>query len=378
MSAVAPPLVDGAGGAAGAAGPEARAFGPGARFPAGRAGWRSGPAVVGAGVLFALLLGTLALVWRARGVPPTAGDSPARWALARAALPAGDPGAVALLGSSRMRGDVCPKTLAARLPGRPAAQLGVDGFGFAGALRGLAGDETFRGLVVVGLTEFTFTEDPAATAAYTAARDPGPGGRWAERISAQVRARASVLHRNTTWRRVVPRALAAAPLPRDAIAEESPARFIAFDFAGTAPAAVAASRARWERPMEDRLRAPPRSPADRRAAWDAAAARVTRQARRIAARGGRVAFVRMPTEGARRAAAAAEYPRQDYWDRFAAGFAGKSDGADDAGGAVTAVHFEDVPALGGLRCPDGSHLDAADRPAFTRALLDELARRGVL
>jgi hypothetical protein len=40
-------------------------------------------------------------------------------------------------------------------------------------------------------------------------------------------------------------------------------------------------------------------------------------------------------------------------------------------GAV-GLHFEDVPAMRGYRCPDGCHLDSRDAPSFTRALLNEL------
>jgi hypothetical protein len=41
------------------------------------------------------------------------------------------------------------------------------------------------------------------------------------------------------------------------------------------------------------------------------------------------------------------------------------------------LHFRDVPAMVRLPLPDTSHLDRRDAPAFTRALLDELGRRGL-
>ena len=58
--------------------------------------------------------------------------------------------------------------------------------------------------------------------------------------------------------------------------------------------------------------------------------------------------------------------RARYWDRLA-----------EHTGAIT-IHFHDLPRVRELPLPDGSHLDLRDAPTFTAALLDELARRGVL
>ena len=79
-------------------------------------------------------------------------------------------------------------------------------------------------------------------------------------------------------------------------------------------------------------------------------------ARRIRARGGQVIFVRMPTSEPLWTRQARAYPRADYWDRFAA-----------ASGSPT-IHFADYPSLSCFECPDYSHLDASDAPAFSHAL----------
>ena len=60
------------------------------------------------------------------------------------------------------------------------------------------------------------------------------------------------------------------------------------------------------------------------------------------------------------------YPRSAYWDHLAA-----------ATGAAT-LHFQDEPELTRFECPDTSHLDQRDAPAFTAALVDALARDGIL
>ncbi len=86
----------------------------------------------------------------------------------------------------------------------------------------------------------------------------------------------------------------------------------------------------------------------------------------IQARGGAVAYVMFPVCGPLRTLEDAAYPRETYWDDFAARV-----------GAPT-VHYADVPGMADFDCPDWSHLDMRDAPAFTDLLLDELERQGVL
>jgi hypothetical protein len=86
----------------------------------------------------------------------------------------------------------------------------------------------------------------------------------------------------------------------------------------------------------------------------------------IQKRGGKVIFARFPTSGEHRVLDERYYPRREYWDRFAART------------PALAIHFDDVPALSRFELPDTSHLDSRDTPAFTEALIEELARRGVI
>ena len=84
--------------------------------------------------------------------------------------------------------------------------------------------------------------------------------------------------------------------------------------------------------------------------------------RKIEARGGHVEFADLPTDGLVRAIDAKRYPRAEFWDRFAAVVKTK------------AVAPEDAPQLANFRCPDGSHIDYHDRPAFTKVLSAALER----
>jgi hypothetical protein len=77
----------------------------------------------------------------------------------------------------------------------------------------------------------------------------------------------------------------------------------------------------------------------------------------IQARGGRVVFVRMPSEGEILEFEKKYYPRSTCWDVLAART------------SAHCIHFYDSPAMGKLKCPDESHLDAKDRKEFTQLLI---------
>jgi len=92
------------------------------------------------------------------------------------------------------------------------------------------------------------------------------------------------------------------------------------------------------------------------AAYEGETHRLARQVATLRSRGARVYFVVLPKTGLVRALEERQYPRRQFWDRFAAEI------------GAPAVHFEDVPGLRGFACPDGSHLDFRDQARFTAAL----------
>ncbi len=88
--------------------------------------------------------------------------------------------------------------------------------------------------------------------------------------------------------------------------------------------------------------------------------------RRIQDRGGQVVFKEYITNGRVREVRQSIVPREEFWDILAANTS-----------AVT-VHFEDVPALRDFETAEGSHLDYSQAGRYTYLLGRELARRGVL
>lgn len=89
-------------------------------------------------------------------------------------------------------------------------------------------------------------------------------------------------------------------------------------------------------------------------------------ARKIQARGGRVVFLRLPTRDELWQSQETRNPKRLYWDRL----------AEKA--SATMIHFRDVDSLKDFPCPDMSHLDYQDACRFTKALVQELRKRGVI
>lgn len=77
---------------------------------------------------------------------------------------------------------------------------------------------------------------------------------------------------------------------------------------------------------------------------------------RIKKRGGRVVFVRFPTDKGIWQIDEGRFPREKYWNKLAATT------------TVEMIHFKDYPDLSRYQLPDGSHLDYRDAIHFTDAL----------
>lgn len=79
--------------------------------------------------------------------------------------------------------------------------------------------------------------------------------------------------------------------------------------------------------------------------------------------GGKVIFIRFPTDKGHWDLDELYYPRSHYWDKI---------------NGVTKVHFKDIKGMGDLDLPDSSHLDAKDSRLFTDLLFDYLIENNYL
>jgi hypothetical protein len=305
------------------------------------------------------------LFWRARGFEPSLNDDPRLWAEARDRAAEGGPEAVASVGSSRIQVALDPRAFAEAGGGRPPVQLAVAMGSTLPLLRDLALDPGFRGLVLAEVNPRIFFDatrqlEPVSQTYLDFAR----GRTLGDRLETPLRLRAQ--------ERLVSRLPALAPqrLVADLLAGEWPApahirvdrsRFRAADFRLLPLADLAARNLRTAR-----MRQHSRPRILEGAALGRFLEEVEDLVRRQQAKGGRVAFVRLPTSAHILADERRRVPRERTWDLLAARTSG------------LAIHFEDHPSLAGFTPPDGEHLDQRDAARFTRALASLLARAGAL
>ena len=98
--------------------------------------------------LFALAVGAWELCWRADGFAPSAQDDTTAWVIARLRVQADS---TVFVGTSRIQTDVDPLIWQEAAGGGVAVQLGLAATPSLPVLEDLAGDESFRGLLVFGV-----------------------------------------------------------------------------------------------------------------------------------------------------------------------------------------------------------------------------------
>ena len=92
----------------------------------------------------------------------------------------------------------------------------------------------------------------------------------------------------------------------------------------------------------------------------------TQDVKTIEKRGGKVIFLRPPSDGRFRAFEKEHYPRDQYFDRLV-----KASGC-------YGIHFEDHAELRSFRCVETSHLSKSDALEFTRRVVEILRRDHVI
>ena len=322
-------------------------------------GWRCG-------VVFALAFGGAILAierhWRSEGFEPTVTDNPALWGHHRQAANALPPDGVALVGSSRMQVGFHPATFRDMFPGREIVNVSMSGNMPGGVLEDLANDEEFRGTVVCDLVAGHLypQQFDAGRELVAEGRAAGPGGRWSAYVASLAQSRFACLQPNVGW--------SAALLKWCDGRKPSPSyRRVLLDRSRPTDYASLPRKAR-DRVRGSRVRRTLAKTHSLRnfKPWRKYAVELGELVAKIRARGGDVAFVRFPTTAEHWESTSTSYPREQFWDRLRRYTKART------------VHFRDLPETRDLKCPDTSHLDAADAPVFTKAVLTELKRVHVL
>jgi len=342
------------------------------RLPQGD--WLS--ALAAALVILALVICGMEFRLAARGFQPTTVDSQRLWVEQRARASALGENALILLGNSRMQLDLDTATVRSQTPLVPV-QLAIDGSSYMPILAGLARDPSIRGTVLIQYsgapTAAGKTRDLADEMQAAYEDNPRFPLRFATSEAYLTDALHSRLRSYADGTRPVTallkRILALYPTPQYLIT--LPDRSRAADYSKlTMPDTYFRRVIRnlgqdvqiepgvnyRDLDQQLRLRIAALAPMSD-VGFDQNVARMNAMVNAIQRRGGRVIFAVFPTSGLVKATDDARYPRERFWNRFAAST------------SATTLNFEDVPALRDFTCPDGSHLDMRDKAPFTNALI---------
>ena len=299
---------------------------------------------------------------------PAEDNDRALWAMQRERVDGSGADAVVLVGNSRMMRSFSSDAFKRELPDGEYAQLALLGAQPGAVIRDLLLDEHFRGILVCGISEGDPFWDPTPQAAYVSYFHERWG--WNERWNARIRFfvnehLVSVLTQmNPVWRLFL--WLQGDQLPGPLYTRFARDRTNLIDFTLPAWSAVIPRRQKegaWY------LKSATNSVAlERRAQdWIENALALEPLIRAFQARGGRMVYLRLPSSNtADPDGRLRQTLKEAYWDGFAART------------AAVAIHFLDVPEIRGLETPDSSHIDSRDAPAFTRAIISQLHRRGVI
>lgn len=310
-------------------------------------------------VLAATTLGLVESAWRARGFAPAVTDSARLWSAHRwRAEGLAQPGSV-VVGASRAQYALDLPAFADETGWPAPIQLAIQGRSPLPVLKDLAADPSFRGLVIVEVTERILFERSRQrelkatrrvaesrelavnqTARLESALDEWVGGTFAFRNPELAVDRLLFLSQGGY-----------AILPRERWVEAD--RSAKMDFARV-------DAASQEQKWLSRLEKEPATPARVR---DRILSETKAAVETIRARGGEVVFVRFPSGGRLAALENQKFPRDAYWDVL----------VERVGGP--AIHFADYEDLRAAPTPDGSHLDVRDTEPFTRALARILVER---
>lgn len=318
--------------------------------------WLVASAIAGAAI------GGYEVFLRRRGIAPSVTDDPELWSVIRSQA-GGDRRTLALCGASRIQLGFSTEEAARIEPSIRTLQLAVDGTNAVATLRDLAEDPTFVGTALLSTLSSGFSPETFDDQAPWVRRraqgfsfDAALNRRW----RAALQERAAVLAPEAELRRVIRRMLDRGDLPEQstilAADRSRSAEYTGLDLE---------SYAVWrlERDRAGLVSSPKGAAFDR---WLLGVDAVEAMTSKIKGRGGRVVIFHDLVTGEYGRVYREAYPRAAYWDQAA------------SRSSAIFIHADDEPEIARLVCPDGSHLNRSDMPAFTRALLAALRRRGAL
>ena len=298
--------------------------------------------------------------WRSNGWSPTIEAERETWVLARMRV---RPTSTVLIGTSRTAAAIDPQVWASTVGAEPPVMLAAEGEGSLPVFEELASDTSFHGHLVVEMMPTS-----------TWQRQAWSGGPLRDYIRAYRESLSSPARRWEAWLRthvpshlvfrraeLLPGRLVPAVLRHQRVRQTHHSlradQFRPIDFrldgiGPNRPVVLDSARFRYIRRW-----APPLTGVALDSLTQAIAANVARVQRR----GGRVTFVVLQGCGGRKLVEQELYPTAAYWSRLR------------AIPGVMAIDSDEYPAIAGVPCYDGSHIDVRDAPAVTRLLAQLIA-----
>ncbi|MFV2069323.1 MAG: hypothetical protein ACC645_20355 [Pirellulales bacterium] len=328
-------------------------------------------------LLLIVSLGSWELYWRGRGFVPSINNSPGLWAETRRRVDAREPNATVFIGSSRTLFDMDLQVWREETGVLPI-QLALEGSNPMPILTGLAEDEDFSGLLIVGVTpplvmipDVGYREDAVERYA-----SESPSQWMGQRLSVPLEQLFAfyhydtrlftVLHRQTWWPARQGREFEAREVRKisDMDRNREADLWVKVD---DDPEYRTMVREIWKEFIESAPSPPPEEEA--RAMFETLLEDTKRDVDAIRARGGEVVFLRLPSAGWFREFEASALPRDRIWDPIV------------ASAEAVGIHFEDYPELSNVRVPEWSHVSSRDKGRLTRAFIrivrDELKSAGI-
>ncbi len=332
--------------------------------------------------LTALVTGGAEVYLRSKAYAPSMADSAALWVQQRVRVDQASSPPVVALGASRIQLGLDLAVLASRT-GAPAIQLAIDGSSFVPVLQQLAEDENFTGTVLVSLSE-PILEEPWREertrdwlAAYTSMSRRlrfNPFPLWEVRMETFVNSHLAlrtegappyVILRNALTRPGLYKGYLTTRDTRERLGDYTLVRQPQFyaarvmrHFGEQQVISGSVNFEQFQQAYGEAIEA--LQPRDG-ARFLTVLKRIMTAVAAIEQRGGRVIFIRFPTDKLVWQIDQRRFPRERFWRPLAERH-------------PRTIHFQDYPELARFSLPDGSHLDTRDRAAFTAALADVIER----
>ena len=305
--------------------------------------------------------------WRSQGFQNSYNDDESLWTYTRTKIHNTSPAQPVIIGSSRVKFDIDQSTWQ-KMSGHQPVQLALVGTSPRPVLTDLANDSTFKGTLLIGVTEGLFFTGDGSPMEIEARKRIGFYPKWS--LSQQISFRINQVLEGLFIFLDIDRFSLNSLLKRLPI-ESRPGVFVFPNF----PLQMSETLPNRQAVFTDAFVADTAvqhgvqhvwsylgmvNPNMRGVGGDTLTRLfhdVAQSVNKIKQRGGKVLFLRMPSSDPVWKTEQQAFPRKLYWDRLLAET------------RTTGIHFSDYPALSKYNCPDWSHLKPEDTKTFTADLI---------